>query len=64
MVWFVLGQSGQGTSLKCAKATWNYKVREHSALRITCVLFSGVVVVVVVVVVVFCLFVCFFSKRS
>ena len=25
MVWFVLGHSGQRTSVKCAEATWNYK---------------------------------------
>ena len=25
MVWFVLGHSGQGTSVKCAEAAWNYK---------------------------------------
>ena len=34
MVWFVLGQR---TSVKCAEAAWNYKVRGHSALEITCV---------------------------
>ena len=32
-IWFVLGQSGQQTSVKCAEATWNYKVRGHSALK-------------------------------
>ena len=25
MAWFVLGQSGQRTSVKCAEAAWNYK---------------------------------------
>ena len=25
MVWFVLGHSGQRTSVKCAEAAWNYK---------------------------------------
>ena len=24
MVWFTLGQCGQGTSVKCAEAVWNY----------------------------------------
>ena len=32
MVWFVLGHSGQRTSVKCAETLWNYKlfkVRGH-----------------------------------
>ena len=37
MEWFALGRSGQRTSVKCAEAAWNYKVRERSALKITCV---------------------------
>ena len=39
MVWFVFGHSGQRTSVKCAEAAWNYKVRGRSALKITCFFF-------------------------
>ena len=36
-----LDQSGQRTSVKCAEATWNYKVRGHSALKITCIFINN-----------------------
>ena len=35
MVWFVLGHSGQRTSVKCTEAARNCKIRGHSALKIT-----------------------------
>ena len=38
MVWFVLGQSGQWTSVKCAEAVWNHKVR-GIVHKITCIFF-------------------------
>ena len=31
--------SGQRTSVKCAEAAWNYKVRGHSVLKVTCIFF-------------------------
>ena len=34
MFWFVVGQSGQRISVKCAEAAWNYKVRGCSGLKV------------------------------
>ena len=37
---YVLGHSGQRTSVLCAKVAWNYHIREaYSALKITCIFF-------------------------
>ena len=36
MVWFVLGHSGQRTSVKCAEAAWNYKAGGIVHLRGYC----------------------------
>ena len=40
MVWFVLGHSGQRTSVKCAEATWNYKSGGVVHLKSPAVFFS------------------------
>ena len=41
IIWYGLSwvKSGQQTSVKCAEAMWNYKVRGHSALKITRIFF-------------------------
>ena len=40
LLWSVLGQSGQQTSVKCAEPAWITKTGRHSALLITCGFFS------------------------
>ena len=42
MVWFTLGHSGQGTSVKCAVATWNNKARDVVHLKSPAFFFSFV----------------------
>ena len=41
MVWFILGHSGQRTSVKCAEAEWNYKAGGIVHLKSPAVFASG-----------------------